>query len=117
MATKKQEQETLEATLEKQEHDEAKKTKELSDSKITRDDTQAQLKADEVFFEDTKSGCKTKAGEWAERSRLRTEELTGIQKAIEILSSPEAKQTFDSSVNTFIQVRSDTHAASSVRKQ
>merc|ERR1712000_512671 len=89
MATKKQEQETLEATLEKQERDSAKKTKELSDSKITRDDTEAQLKADEVFFEDTKAGCKTKAGEWAERSRLRTEELTGIQKAIEILSSPE----------------------------
>merc|ERR1719428_2319571 len=75
MATKKQEQETLEATLEKQEHDSAKKTKELSDSKINRDDTEAQLKADEVFFEDTKSGCKSKAGEWAERSRLRTEEL------------------------------------------
>merc|ERR1719265_2313412 len=63
MATKKQEQETLEATLEKQEHDSANKTKELSDSKITRDDTEKQLKADEVFFEDTKSGCKAKAGE------------------------------------------------------
>jgi hypothetical protein len=118
MATKKQEQETLEATLEKQEHDSAKKTKELSDSKITRDDTEAQLKADEVFFEDTKAGCKTKAGEWAERSRLRTEELTGIQKAIEILSSPEAQQTFESSVTTFVQLKSDTHTVSkSYRKQ
>jgi len=112
MATKKQEQETLESTLEKQEHDSAKKTKELSDSKITRDDTEAQLKADEVFFEDAKSGCKLKAGEWAERSRLRTEELTGIQKAIEILSSPDAQQTFESSVSTFIQVKSDTHSVS-----
>jgi len=90
----------------------------LSDSKITRDDTEAQLKADEVFFEDTKSGCKSKAGEWAERSRLRTEELTGIQKAVEILTSPEAKQTFESSVNTFIQVKSDSHTVSqSYRKQ
>jgi len=112
MATKKQEQETLEATLEKQEHDSAKKTKELSDSKITRDDTEKQLKADEIFFEDTKSGCKAKAGEWAERSRLRTEELTGIQKAIEILSSPDAKSTFESSVTTFVQLSSDTHAVS-----
>jgi len=112
MATKKMEQETLESTLEKQEHDSAKKTKELSDSKITRDDTEAQLKADEVFFEDTKQGCKVKAGEWAERSRMRTEELTGIQKAVEILTSPDAKQTFESSATTFLQVKSDTHTVS-----
>merc|ERR1719456_1951945 len=50
MATKKQEQETLEATLEKQTHDEARKTKDLSDAKITRDDTDAQMRADEEFF-------------------------------------------------------------------
>jgi len=112
MATKKQEQETLESTLEKQEHDSAKKTKELSDSKITRDDTEAQLKADEVFFEDTKEGCKVKAGEWAERSRMRTEELTGIAKAVEILTSPDAKATFESSATTFVQLKSDTHTVS-----
>lgn len=112
MATKKQEQETLESTLEKQEHDSAKKTKELSDSKITRDDTEAQLKADEVFFEDTKEGCKVKAGEWAERSRMRTEELTGIAKAIEILNSPDAQATFESSATTFVQIKSDTHTVS-----
>lgn len=112
MATKKQEQETLESTLEKQEHDSAKKTKELSDSKITRDDTEAQLKADEVFFEDTKEGCKVKAGEWAERSRMRTEELTGIAKAIEILNSPDAQATFKSSATTFVQIKSDTHTVS-----
>jgi len=112
MATKKMEQETLESTLEKQEHDSAKKTKELSDSKITRDDTEAQLKADEVFFEDTKSGCKVKAGEWSERSRMRTEELQGIAKAIEILSSPDAKQTFESSATTFMQMKSDTYTSS-----
>merc|ERR1719163_1256490 len=106
------EQATLEATLEKQQHDEAKKTKELSDSKTTRDDTIAQLKADEIFFQDTKDGCKQKAGEWAERSRLRTEELTGIAKAIQILSSPEARQTFQSSVTTFVQLSTDTKTVS-----
>lgn len=89
-----------------------KKTKELSDSKITRDDTEAQLKADEVFFEDTKEGCKVKAGEWAERSRMRTEELTGIAKAVEILTSPDAKATFESSATTFVQLKSDTHTVS-----
>merc|ERR1719454_301456 len=45
MATKLQEQETLEATLQKQESDLAAKTKKLSDSEVQLDDTQEQLKA------------------------------------------------------------------------
>merc|ERR1719321_1821659 len=106
MATKKAEQATLETTLEKQSHDEAHKSKALSDAKTNRDDTDAQMRADEKFFEETKDGCKVKAGEWAERSRLRTEELTGIQKGIEILTSPEARATFSSSSTTFLQTKS-----------
>jgi len=106
MATKKAEQATLESTLEKQSHDEAHKSKALSDAKTQRDDTDAQMRADETFFEDTKAACKVKAKEWAERSRLRTEELTGIAKAIQILSSDEASSTFQSSGTTFMQVRS-----------
>jgi septal ring factor EnvC (AmiA/AmiB activator) len=112
MATKKQEQETLETTLKKQESDSAHKTKELADSKVSRDDTIAQVDADEKFFEETKQGCKDKAAEWSERSRLRTEELTGITKAIEILTSPEAQATFESSATTFLQTvsKSEAHA-------
>jgi hypothetical protein len=110
MATKKQEQETLELTLSKQETDSAHKTKELADSKVSRDNTEAQVEADETFFEETKQGCKDKAGEWSERSRLRTEELTGITKAIEILSSDDAKATFDSSATTFLQTISKSEA-------
>merc|ERR1719440_2489638 len=112
MATKKQEQETLETTLKKQEADSAHKTKELADSKVSRDDTIAQVDADEKFFEETKQGCKDKAAEWSERSRLRTEELTGITKAIEILTSPEAQSTFESSATTFLQTvsKSEAHA-------
>jgi len=112
MATKKQEQETLETTLKKQESDSAHKTKELADSKVSRDDTIAQVDADEKFFEETKQGCKDKASEWSERSRLRTEELTGITKAIEILTSPEAQSTFESSATTFLQTvsKSEAHA-------
>jgi len=106
MATKKQEQATLEATLEKQSHDEAHKSKALSDAKTNRDDTDNQMRADEAFFADTKDACKAKAAEWSERSRLRTEELTGIQKGIEILNSPDARATFASSSTTFIQVKS-----------
>ena len=50
MATKKAERETLETTFEKQSHDEAHKSKALSDAKTNRDDTDAQMRTDEKFF-------------------------------------------------------------------
>eukprot|EP00747_Dinoflagellata_sp_TGD_P155708 gnl/TRDRNA2_/TRDRNA2_177604_c2_seq33.p1 gnl/TRDRNA2_/TRDRNA2_177604_c2~~gnl/TRDRNA2_/TRDRNA2_177604_c2_seq33.p1 ORF type:complete len:703 (+),score=271.51 gnl/TRDRNA2_/TRDRNA2_177604_c2_seq33:67-2175(+) len=114
MSTKKQELETLEKTLQKQTSDEADKSKQLADSQATLDDTKEQLKADEAFFADTKQGCKDKAAEWAERTRLRTEELQGITKAIEILNSPEAQKTFQSSESTFVQLSSKTQPKNSV---
>merc|ERR1719160_1532452 len=50
----------------------------------------------------------TKADEWAERSRARTEELSGISKALEILSSDAAKEQFSKAIKpgmekTFLQ--------------
>merc|ERR1719337_33511 len=83
MATKRQELATLQATLQKQETDEAAKTKKLSESQVLLDDTKAQLEADEKFFEDTKQACQTKATEWSVRTRLRTGELNGMQQAIQ----------------------------------
>jgi len=104
MATKAQELATLQATLQKQETDEAAKTKKLSESEVLLDDTTAQLAADEAFFEDTKQACQAKATEWSVRTRLRTEELNGMQVAIKILSSDDAKKTFKSSTTTFLQL-------------
>jgi len=91
-------------TLDKHTLDEAQKTAKLADSQQTLDDTKVQLDADEKFFADTKEGCQTKASEWSERSRLRTEELQSIKKAIAILSSPEAQRTFYNSSTTFLQL-------------
>merc|ERR1719502_635225 len=104
MATKRQEQATLEGTLQKQETDMAAKNKKLSESQVLKDDTIAQLEADEKFFEDTKQACQTKASEWSVRTRLRTEELNGMQMAIKILSSDDAKKTFKASTSTFVQL-------------
>jgi len=108
MRTKMAEAETLQATLEQHTLDEATKTKRLSDSAALLDTTKEQLAADEAFFADTKEGCSVKATEWSERVRLRTEELAGIGKAIEILSSEDAKAIFNRSATTFLQTsRSD----------
>merc|ERR1719433_231320 len=103
MKTKKAEQATLELTLEKQEDAKAKKTKLLADSKTDRDDTKEQLAADEEFFEDTKTSCQNVASVWAERSRLRTEELQGIITAIKILR--DADGTFTKATATFLQIQ------------
>merc|ERR1719174_1266074 len=99
---------TLTSTLDTKKKDSADATKQLADDKALLEETKAQLVADEKFFEETKAACKAKAAEWAERTRLRTEELQGMAKAIEILTSDEAKQTFESSATTLVQLSSQT---------
>jgi len=103
MATKKQELATLQNTLAQQKKDDALKSKELADSETSLDDTKEQVAADETFFDATKASCKTKAAQWAVRSRLRTEELTGIIKALSILESPESRAIFQRSATTLLQ--------------
>merc|ERR1719236_154614 len=108
MATKLAEYETLTTTLEVKTKESADANKQLADDKVLLEETKAQLAADEKFFEETKAACKAKAAEWAERTRLRTEELQGMQKAIEILTSDEAKATFEASATTLVQLSSQT---------
>merc|ERR1719160_2250864 len=106
--TKLQEHATLTATLESKTKEQADAQKALADANVLLEETKTQLAADEKFFEETKTACKAKAAEWAERTRLRTEELQGMQKAIEILTSDEAKATFESSATTLVQLSSQT---------
>merc|ERR1719379_714535 len=65
-----------------------------TDDQKKREETEDELKAAEEFLETTTEACKAKADEWAERSRLRTEELAGMNQAIDILTSDTAKGTF-----------------------
>mmetsp|Transcript_27638 Transcript_27638/g.82393 ORF Transcript_27638/g.82393 Transcript_27638/m.82393 type:complete len:691 (-) Transcript_27638:47-2119(-) len=106
METKTAEKKTLEGSLETHTSSEADKSKELADSKTLLDDTKAQLESDEKFFASTKDTCKTKAGDWATRSRIRTEEIQAMQQAIDILTSDEAKEQFKQSAETFVQTSS-----------
>jgi hypothetical protein len=106
IATKKAELTTLEETLQNQETDQAAKTKKLKESQVLKDDTVDQVNADEAFFADSKEACQTKAKEWSVRTRLRTEELSGMNEAISILSSGDAKKTFQNATTTFLQLTS-----------
>lgn len=96
MKTKEAEQEALQASLDMQKMEKASATKQLADNKALLKDTKEQLAADKKFFAETKQGCKDNAVQWAQRSRVRTEELQGMGKALEILTSDEAKATFES---------------------
>merc|ERR1719353_384726 len=75
----------------------AEKSTMLSEAEELLSATQAQLKTDEDFFETARDSCKAKSDEWDERSRLRTEQLDGIEKALKILTSDEARATFAAS--------------------
>merc|ERR1719159_1234865 len=58
--------------------------------------TMEQKDTDETIFSSTREQCKMKSDEWDERGRLRTEQLSGINKALEILTSDSARDTFQS---------------------
>jgi hypothetical protein len=94
MTTKGDEAKVLQASLQAATTSTAELNKQLAEAEVMRDATGSELKANEAFFEETKAACKERAIEWAVRSRLRSEELQGIEKAVEILSSPEAKSIF-----------------------
>jgi hypothetical protein len=106
-ATKAQELATLQATLENKQTTLGETSKNLAESNEERSITTKQLKDDEKFFEEMKEACKTRADQWAERSRLRTEELAGVAKAIEILGSDEAGDIFSRASTSLLQTASE----------
>merc|ERR1719331_3105114 len=68
------------------------------------------MKADTEFFDQTKEACQSKHEEWTVRKEMRDAELDGINKALEILTSDEARELFAKSikpgVETFLQIAS-----------
>merc|ERR1719267_132697 len=79
-------QEVIDMTKTKEEKQGKKANAEslLADTTASYDDTEAQMKADSAFFDSTKKQCEEKADEWQTRSKLRSEELEGIEKALEL---------------------------------
>jgi len=91
-------------TLTKKTQENGHDAKQLADDKTERQETEAQVKTDKAFLETTTESCKTRADQWSERTRLRTEELAGINQAINILTSDDAQTTFTDSATTFVQL-------------
>jgi len=106
--TKAKELAMLQATMENKQTSLGETEKNLADSDAERAATQHQLDHDEQFFEDTKEACKLRSSQWAERSRLRTQELHGVGEAIEILSGDSVKETFGRATSMFLQTAEET---------
>merc|ERR1719331_2878634 len=122
IGVKENEMATLIAAKEKKEGEKATAEKDLADASQDLDDTTKQMKADTAFFDETKAACQAKADEWAERVRARTEELAGINKAIEILTGDDAKALFAKAIKpgketgTFLQIDAESQPAAKAYK-
>jgi hypothetical protein len=104
MDSKKKDLDLLSSSLTSKSSSSADDGKSLADSQLAREEAEEQLKADEEFFTSLKQGCKDQANQWAQRSRVRTDELSAINQAMDILSSDSATATFNASASTFVQV-------------
>jgi hypothetical protein len=90
----------------------AQKSAELSEAEATLSATTEQRSSDEQIFASTRDSCKSKSDEWDERGRLRTEQLVGINQALEVLTSDENRDIFIKSTGTTVR---DTYGSDGVR--
>merc|ERR1719353_2609162 len=104
MTTKTGDLKKLEKALADKTLNEGNDAKQLATDQKEREETQDELKAAEEFLETTTDACKSKANEWAERSRLRTEEVAGMNQAIDILTADSSKSTFETAHEGFVQL-------------
>jgi DNA repair exonuclease SbcCD ATPase subunit len=81
----------------------------LADTTKAYEDTEKQMNADIDFFGETKDACIAKHEEWTTREKMRNAELDGMNKALELLTSDEARELFAASIKPgvgFLQIAS-----------
>jgi len=109
-ATLQEEAIDMNTVKDRKEDEKASTESDLADTTANYDDTTDQMKADIAFFDETKDACDSKHKEWTVRVSLRDEELAGVQKALEFLSSDEARDLFATAIKPgvgFLQIEAD----------
>jgi len=106
MAVKTKEMGTLTDTRRQKEESKATAETDLATASQELDDTTETMKADTQLFDEAKAACTAKASEWNERVRARSEELAGIAKALEILTSDENRALFSKSIKPGMEAAS-----------
>merc|ERR1719217_83635 len=91
---KKKEIEALTASIEEQITRNGEGGVALTNMKEDLDDTSAALAEDKAFLADLDKNCASKKEEWAERQKLRSEEILAIQDTIKMLNSDDALELF-----------------------
>lgn len=89
----------------------------LASDRTDMRDTTKQLEADRYFLADLKDRCSKMDEEWDARSKVRTDEMTAVSQAIEILNDDDAKDTFQRSTGaSFVQIARASSDEASVRR-
>jgi len=112
MAAKQKEVEVLTGTIES-------KTQLVGDLSVSNTqasedltDTQETLASDKKFLAELDKGCATKAAEWEERSKTRSEELVALSETIKVLNDDDAlelfKKTLPSAASSLVQLQQGT---------
>jgi len=88
----------------------------VAQSKEDLEDTSASWSADKKFLMELKVKCKMTDKEWEERQQIRQSELKAVAKAIEILSSDEARDQFSKTLaqDVFLQTRKENRRAQAI---
>merc|ERR1719160_2280331 len=117
MASKKDELSTAEDALTdgKKEGNARNMAKDEAQQEV--DDLKAQIEADEGYIKDTEEAYATKLEEWKERKKLRKLEVASINKAIAILNSDDARDTFNKSMKSQGYLLLQKTALSKLRQQ
>merc|ERR1719271_144595 len=106
MAAKTKEVETLTAAIEDKIKRLGDAAVELVDMAEDIDDTKKALAEDSKFLADMDSMCAAKKKEWAERQKLRQEELLAIADTIKILNDDDALELFKKTASaSFLQLQ------------
>jgi predicted nucleic acid-binding Zn-ribbon protein len=74
------------------------------------EDTEKALEEDKAFLADLDKNCATKEAEWAERQRIRTEELLAVHETIKILNDDDALELFKKTLPTPALLQLKTNA-------
>merc|ERR1719271_2065243 len=85
MTAKKDQLSTAKAALGDKATETGARNTALQDSQAEKSELETQNSNDDTSFKDTE--CETKAGEWAERKKLRADELASIGEAVATLTS------------------------------
>jgi len=109
MATKATEKKALEKKERTLNSHHATATENLANTKTLRKETIELLTETKAFLAEVTESGKERAAEWAERTRLRTEELNGIAEAIRILEDPEMDKVFEKSGFLEVFMSEETH--------